>query len=87
MNFLNSDLLRRFIAASNRTTYPPRSFAREVNKSHVAVSTYPHIVAEKNSRLINIENKNLADILNLNQSEAVLLTNFGNQQTTVSKQK
>jgi hypothetical protein len=28
----------------------------------------------------------LADILNLNQSEAVLLTNFGNQQTTVSKQ-
>jgi hypothetical protein len=29
----------------------------------------------------------MADILNLNQSEAVLLTNFGNQQTTVSKQK
>jgi hypothetical protein len=29
----------------------------------------------------------IADILNLNQSETVLLTNFGNQQTTVSKQK
>jgi hypothetical protein len=29
----------------------------------------------------------LADILNLNQSEAILLANFGNQQTIVSKQK
>ena len=63
MNFLNSDWFRRFIASSNRTTCPPRNFAREVNKSHVAVST------------------------DINQSEAFLPTNFGNQQTTVSKQK
>jgi hypothetical protein len=51
MNFLNSDW---FIASSNRTTCPPRNFAREVNKSHVAVSMYPNIVT-KTSRLINID--------------------------------
>ena len=48
MNFLNSDWLRSFIASSNRTTCPPRNRAREVNKSHVAVSTYPNIVTEEN---------------------------------------
>ena len=42
MNFLNSDWFRRFIASSKRTTCPPRNFARGVNKSHVAVSTYPN---------------------------------------------
>ena len=42
MNFLNSDWFGRFIASSNRTTCPPRNFARAVNKSHVAVSTYPN---------------------------------------------
>ena len=48
MNFLNSDWFRRFVASSNRTTYPPRNFAREVTKSHVAVSTYPNIVTGEN---------------------------------------
>jgi hypothetical protein len=48
MNFLNSDWFRRFIASSNRTTCPPRNFAREANKSHVAVSTYPNIVTGEN---------------------------------------
>ena len=44
MNFLNSDWFRRFIASSDSTTCPQRNFAREVNKCHVAVSTYPNIV-------------------------------------------
>ena len=48
MNFLNSDWFRRFIASFNRTTCPPRNFAREVNKSHVTVSTYPNIVTGEN---------------------------------------
>ena len=48
MNFLNSDWFRRFIASSNRTTCPPSNFAREVNKSRVAVSTYPNIVTGEN---------------------------------------
>ena len=48
MNFLNSDWLRRIIASFNRTICPPRNFAREVNKSHVAVSTYPNIVTGEN---------------------------------------
>ena len=48
INFLNSDLLRRFSASSNRTTCPPRNFAREVNKYHVAFSTYPSIVTGEN---------------------------------------
>jgi hypothetical protein len=43
MHFLNSDWFRRLIASSNRTTCPPRNFAREVNKSHVAVRTSPLI--------------------------------------------
>jgi hypothetical protein len=44
MTFINSEWFRRFIASSNRTTCPPHNFAREVNKSYVAVSTYPNIV-------------------------------------------
>ena len=48
MNFLKSDWFRRFIASSNRTTCPPRNLAREVNKSHVAVSTYQNIVTGEN---------------------------------------
>ena len=48
VNFLNSEWFRRFIASYNRTTCPPRKFAREVNKSHVAVSTYPNIVTGEN---------------------------------------
>ena len=48
MDFLNSDWFRRFIASSNRTTCQPRNFAREVNKFHVAVSTYPNIVTGEN---------------------------------------
>ena len=48
MNFLNSDWFRRFIASSNRTTCPLHNFAREVNKSHVAVSAYPNIVTGEN---------------------------------------
>jgi hypothetical protein len=48
MNFLNSDWFRRFIASSNRTACTPRNFAREVNKSHVAVSKYPNIVTGEN---------------------------------------
>ena len=48
MNFLNSDSLRRLIASSNRSTCPPRNFAREVNKSHAAVSMYPNIVTGEN---------------------------------------
>ena len=50
MNFLNSDWFRRFIASSNRTTCPPRNFTCEVNKSHVAVSTYPNIVTGENQQ-------------------------------------
>ena len=34
--------------SSNRTTCPPRNFARDVNKSHVAVNTYPNIVTGEN---------------------------------------
>ena len=48
MNFLNSDWFGGFIASSNKTTCPPCNFAREVNKSHVAVSTYPNIVTGEN---------------------------------------
>ena len=48
MNFLNSHWFRSFIASSNRNTCPPRNCAREVNKSHVAVSTYPNIVTGEN---------------------------------------
>ena len=48
MNFLYSDWFRRFIGSSNRTTYSPHNFAREDNKSHVAVSTYPNIVTGEN---------------------------------------
>ena len=48
INFLNSDCFRMVIASSNRTTCPPRNFAREGNKSHVAVSTYPNIVTGEN---------------------------------------
>jgi len=48
MNFLNFDWFRRFIASCDITTCPPRNFAREVNKSHVAVSTYPNIVTGGN---------------------------------------
>ena len=48
MNFLNSDWHSRLIASTYRTTCPPRNFAREVNKSHVAVSTYPNIVTGEN---------------------------------------
>jgi len=48
MNCLNSDWLRWFIASSNRTICPPRNFAREFNKSHVAVSTYANIVTGGN---------------------------------------
>ena len=55
MNFLYSDWFRKFIGSSNRTTCPPHNFAREVNKSHVAVSTYPNIVTGETSRLINID--------------------------------
>ena len=47
MHFLNSDWFR-CIASSNRTTCPARDFVREVNKSHVAVSTYPYIVTWEN---------------------------------------
>ena len=47
MHFLNSDWFRRFTVSSNKTTCPPRNFAREVNKSHVAVSTNPNIVTGK----------------------------------------
>ena len=48
INFLNADWFRRSIASSNRTTCQPRNLAREVNKSHVAVSTYPNIVTGGN---------------------------------------
>ena len=48
MNFLNSDWFRRFNTSSNRTTCPQRNFARDVNKSHVAVNTYPNIVTGEN---------------------------------------
>ena len=50
MNFLNSDWFRGFIASSNRTTCTPRNFAREVNKYHVTVSTYPNIVTGENDK-------------------------------------
>jgi hypothetical protein len=48
VNFLNSDWFRRCIASSSRTTCPPRSCVREVNKSHVAVSMYQNIVTGEN---------------------------------------